>query len=99
MIDTAPDTPERRMWRYCLTFENVQGELLYGVRELYTHADGALSWTRSHLVAGEDTPEELLTTLTRMITDITTRPMLDLTQDPPTLTTTPLHGQGDTAPH
>lgn len=71
-------------WRYCVTREEVGGEIMYAIRELYTDTDGSLSWTDATMSPYGETLAEFVNDLALMA-DASTHPILDLTVDPPAL--------------
>lgn len=71
-------------WRYCVTRDERDGEIEYAIRELYTGEDGGLSWTADEVGPRGETAQELADDLARM-SAASSRPVLDLTLNPPAL--------------
>jgi hypothetical protein len=73
-------------WRYALTREvhhHGSGvEESFSVREVYTNADGSLSWTEHPVAVSSDTTDGCRWVLGRMV-EALSLPVLDLSLDPP----------------
>lgn len=74
----------RGSWRYVVSRVQYDGEDDLQLRELYTDADGGLSWTADPVHVSGESIAEVRDTLERM-TAALQRPFLDLTMTPPEL--------------
>lgn len=70
-------------WRYCIARESVGGFDEYSIREVYTGASGAISWTESVDVSADSLRE--IREVLSLMSGAVGRPILDLTLDPPAL--------------
>jgi hypothetical protein len=75
-------------WRYAVTRDRFRDEDVYTLREVYTHADGRLTWTESGMAPRGGSWAECAQDLL-MMRQALYGMVLDLTVDPPKWVTPP----------